>query len=212
MRYQCIDGRAMRHDPQPDDPYLQTDIGACEVCDGEGCKNPLSPQHTPTPWQFAPLTTRGVDTTDGLGYIRPLDEDGLEIAHHGDTGRSGEENRANAALIIRACNLLSAGLALEGSQDAAIRARGGLPPDRSYGLTENEVSTCLMMNALLQENGRFRKALEDICKAAPTEEPEFVGGTGNEDDARNQGSDTTHWFYAQIARAALVETTGGSDG
>lgn len=34
----CIDGRAMRHDPQPDDPYLETDVGVCEKCDGEGCE------------------------------------------------------------------------------------------------------------------------------------------------------------------------------
>ena len=33
----CVDGRAMRHDPQPDDPYLETDIGECEDCGGEGC-------------------------------------------------------------------------------------------------------------------------------------------------------------------------------
>jgi hypothetical protein len=33
----CVDGRAMRHDPQPDDPYLETDIGRCEECEGAGC-------------------------------------------------------------------------------------------------------------------------------------------------------------------------------
>ena len=32
----CIDGRLMRHDPQFDDPYLETDIGKCPECDGEG--------------------------------------------------------------------------------------------------------------------------------------------------------------------------------
>jgi hypothetical protein len=36
-RTRCIDGRLMRHDPQPDDPNLETDIGECEVCEGEGC-------------------------------------------------------------------------------------------------------------------------------------------------------------------------------
>lgn len=35
--YRCEDGRAMRHDPQPDDPYLETDVGPCEKCDGQGC-------------------------------------------------------------------------------------------------------------------------------------------------------------------------------
>ena len=33
----CVDGRLMRHDPQHDDPGLETDIGICPVCDGEGC-------------------------------------------------------------------------------------------------------------------------------------------------------------------------------
>ena len=27
----------MRHDPQPDDPGLETDIGKCEECGGKGC-------------------------------------------------------------------------------------------------------------------------------------------------------------------------------
>lgn len=33
----CVDGRLMRHDPQPDDPGLETDIGKCPECEGEGC-------------------------------------------------------------------------------------------------------------------------------------------------------------------------------
>ena len=33
----CIDGRTMRHDPQPDDPGLETDIGKCPECNGKGC-------------------------------------------------------------------------------------------------------------------------------------------------------------------------------
>lgn len=35
--YRCIDGRLMRHDPQPDDPELETDVGACPDCSGKGC-------------------------------------------------------------------------------------------------------------------------------------------------------------------------------
>jgi hypothetical protein len=60
--------------------------------------------HTPGPWQFYDLRPHD----DGLGYIRPLPEDGLEIAHHGDSGRSREENLANAALIAAAPDLLAA--------------------------------------------------------------------------------------------------------
>lgn len=33
----CIDGKLWRHDPQPDDPYLETEVGTCPECDGEGC-------------------------------------------------------------------------------------------------------------------------------------------------------------------------------
>ena len=33
----CVEGRTMRHDPQHDDPYLETDRGQCRECDGKGC-------------------------------------------------------------------------------------------------------------------------------------------------------------------------------
>ena len=33
----CIDGRLWRHDPQDDDPELETDVGKCEDCGGKGC-------------------------------------------------------------------------------------------------------------------------------------------------------------------------------
>lgn len=35
--HRCVDGRVMRHDPQHDDPELETDIGQCEECEGRGC-------------------------------------------------------------------------------------------------------------------------------------------------------------------------------
>jgi len=35
----CVEGRLWRHDPQPDDPYLETDIGQCPDCSGDGCGN-----------------------------------------------------------------------------------------------------------------------------------------------------------------------------
>ena len=58
---------------------------------------------TPGPWQFYEL-----QGDDGLGYIRPFDEDGKEIAHHGDSGRSQAENVANARLIAAAPELYEA--------------------------------------------------------------------------------------------------------
>ena len=33
----CVDGRLMRHDPQFDDPELETDRGQCPECEGRGC-------------------------------------------------------------------------------------------------------------------------------------------------------------------------------
>jgi len=31
----CVGGRLMRHDPQFDDPDLETDIGECQECEGK---------------------------------------------------------------------------------------------------------------------------------------------------------------------------------
>ena len=33
----CIEGRLFRHDPQHDDPYLETNVGKCPDCSGKGC-------------------------------------------------------------------------------------------------------------------------------------------------------------------------------
>lgn len=33
----CVDGRLFRHDPMPDDPYLETDVGCCPECEGISC-------------------------------------------------------------------------------------------------------------------------------------------------------------------------------
>ena len=33
----CVGGRLMRHDPQVDDPDLETDVGECPDCSGDGC-------------------------------------------------------------------------------------------------------------------------------------------------------------------------------
>jgi hypothetical protein len=33
----CVEGRLFRHDPQHDDPDLETDVGACPECNGKGC-------------------------------------------------------------------------------------------------------------------------------------------------------------------------------
>ena len=40
MSLRCIEGRTVRHDPQNDDPELQTDLGECRHCRGAGCIPP----------------------------------------------------------------------------------------------------------------------------------------------------------------------------
>lgn len=57
-------------------------------------------KHTPGEIYFYELRD---SSNDGLGYIR-TDADTLEICHHGDSRRSADENRANAARFIRAWN------------------------------------------------------------------------------------------------------------
>jgi hypothetical protein len=39
----CVDGRLLRHDPQHDDPDLETDIGECPHCSGDGCEREPDP-------------------------------------------------------------------------------------------------------------------------------------------------------------------------
>lgn len=75
----CIDGRLMRHDPQPDDPYLETDRGPCPGCDeceptdddfkcptckGTGTVNPLT-----APKGFFCVSSTDCPHCDGLGEI-----------------------------------------------------------------------------------------------------------------------------------------------
>jgi len=61
--------------------------------------------------------------TDGISYIRPADEDGMEIAHHGDAGRSRVANEANAALIV---HLVNSAPALVELVKAAVDCRAAL--------------------------------------------------------------------------------------
>lgn len=43
----CVEGRLFRHDPQSDDPYLETDIGECPDCSGDGCGDDGEPVEKP---------------------------------------------------------------------------------------------------------------------------------------------------------------------
>lgn len=39
----CIEGRLWRYDPQHDDPNLETEIGQCPDCSGDGCDDDGKP-------------------------------------------------------------------------------------------------------------------------------------------------------------------------
>ena len=38
-RFRCEDGNLMRHNPQHDDPELETNVGQCPECRGKGCSD-----------------------------------------------------------------------------------------------------------------------------------------------------------------------------
>jgi len=89
---------------------------------------------------------------------------------------SGGEARANATLIVRACNLVLAGRALQAAQQAKIAARGDLPPDLDWGLSEGEIAAALMMNALIEKNDKMLAALK-LASTVIGEIPSGVLGT-----------------------------------
>ena len=74
----CVGGRLMRHDPQFDDPELETDIGECPDCGVEGCgewngdypepvsKNRQQAASKPVPAIWLPISTA---SKDGSSYL-----------------------------------------------------------------------------------------------------------------------------------------------
>ncbi len=58
----CVEGRLMRHDPQFDDPDLETDIGECPECEGKGhnCAD-CAASHAEECWEdYAPYRSRSM--------------------------------------------------------------------------------------------------------------------------------------------------------
>lgn len=76
----CIDGRLFRHDPQWDDPDLETDVGQCPECQGKGfgtwcdtpqcstCKGVGSLNPLTAPPHILCLSTMTCDDCGGTGY------------------------------------------------------------------------------------------------------------------------------------------------
>lgn len=76
----CIEGRLFRHDPQWDDPDLETDVGQCPDCSGHGCGD--HPREILARWMISmSIPTGHGDSFDDLlgelaGYVA-----GLRVSH-----------------------------------------------------------------------------------------------------------------------------------
>lgn len=90
----------------------------------------MTDAHTPGPWHFYELPSK----PDGLGYIR-CEGDSLEISHHGDMGRSREENLANANLTIAAPDLLRLARLLHAVTEYQIRRYEAEGDDEGANMT-----------------------------------------------------------------------------
>ena len=72
----CSDGRLIRHDPQPDDPYLQTDLGVCPECEGAGCEMPM-----PMPKAMGISRMADNDRAILISFTKRLSDDELRDFH-----------------------------------------------------------------------------------------------------------------------------------
>ena len=77
----CIDGRIMRHDPQPDDPDLETDVGECTECHGSGGCEGISSGKMTLVERLRADVTRGTldqrDILDAADEIERLSREGI---------------------------------------------------------------------------------------------------------------------------------------
>jgi hypothetical protein len=146
--------------------YHKVPEGSCAV-------SVLKAAPTPGPWEFVEAGR----TEEEYNVARPLtigevawphnDIANVFSADDSTVSITREQAVANAALIARACNLVQAGHALQKAQEAKVIARGDLPPDLDWGLSENEQVAALMMNALMERNDILIAALEKIANMPP---------------------------------------------
>lgn len=138
----------------------------------ESMRSSLSPVASPTPgpWHLphfaddsCKCNCRTIVSECYAGAICTVEVDnGLRIGEGGNDAPPLQEAKANARLIVRACNLVMAGKALQDAKRAKIEARGDLPPDLDWGLSETEQAAALMMNALAEENAELLAALQNV--------------------------------------------------
>lgn len=123
-----------------------------------------------TPWRWQDFGSGPTLVTDGVGakVVIGAGRTGQLVTRDEVTGTLVPLTIESplARFILRACNMLGAGILLGLRDDAEMRRRGLLPPDRAYGLTENEQTAALMMNALLEQNQKLRSALTNAVEVA----------------------------------------------
>jgi hypothetical protein len=126
--------------------------------------------HLETPWRWQDFGSGPMLVTDGGGAKVVIcgSRTGQLVTRDEATGRLVPlaSDSPLARFILRACNMLGAGILLGLRDDADMRRRGMLPPDRAHGLTENEQAAALMMNALLEQNQKLRSALDQAVEVA----------------------------------------------
>lgn len=105
-----------------------------------------------------------------------------------------EQARENAALTARLVNLYLAGKAAVAAQEKAVRDRGDLPADASWGLTENESAAAMMMNGMLSQWEAMLTALQQA--------ESFIAGF--EGDELQEGVDA----MLEAIRAAIAKAGG----
>lgn len=164
--------------------------------------------HTPGPWRIERTITSGLPIICATG--RAGRTTSITQLFTGKIGQpKTEEAQANARLIVRACNLVMAGKALQDAQQAKITARGDLPPDLDWGLSQGEQAAALMMNALIEQNDAMLAALKglfDLCTLGASADA-FKNGVTDSTGSIDEGNVRASGLLDE-ARAAIAKAQG----
>lgn len=132
--------------------------------------------HTPGPWLWHWAVDRNGNADGRIHTDQRHNTLGMAVCIAvSPRYQTKEQWEADARLIVRACNLVMAGRSLQDAQQAKIAARGDLPPDLDWGLSEGEQAAALMMNALIEQNDAMLAALKMLL---PEIEHDVVRGRG----------------------------------
>lgn len=127
--------------------------------------------HSPGPWEYiksdefhGAYICNLVGNTVADFYVMSKPSE-LSVRNGGQSkpiSHCGAEADVNAKLVTRLFNLYLAGKAMVRRQADAILARGDLPADADWGLTENEIAAAQMMNGLMEQNEALVKLLQEL--------------------------------------------------